>query len=207
MNELDRENHNRAYDTTSVLHRTNPCNLELGAFGFSLFLASLGVFFAGSLVSYLIVRLRADVWPPIDAPPLPEGLWVSTFVILLTSASIQWALHSIRNNKKNSLLYALYGTTGLGFLFLILQVLNWEALIHRELLMQDNLYAFTFYFLTGIHAIHVVGGIIPLIVTIIKAHQHLYTSYHYNGIYYCTMYWHFLDCVWIILFTTLLIGS
>lgn len=194
-------------DTTSVLYRTNPCNLEIGKFGFGIFLISLGVFFAASIAGYLVIRLRANEWPPAGSPALPSGLWVSTIVILLTSFSIQWAVNSIRANKKDTLLHALYATAGFACLFLVLQTLNWAALVQRELLMKDNLYAFTFYLLTGLHALHVVGGIIPLLITIHKARQELYTSYHYNGVYYCGMYWHFLDGVWIVLYLTLLIGS
>lgn len=194
-------------DTSSMLYRTNPCSLEIGRFGFGIFLVSLGVFFAASIVSYLIIRLRADEWPPADAPGLPSGLWISTAVIVFISLTIQWALNSIRQNHKIKLLRALYATLGLGCLFLLMQIWNWAALVQRELLIQDNLYAFTFYLLTGLHALHVIGGIIPLTVTIYKARHELYTSYHYNGVYYCAMYWHFLDGVWIVLYTMLLIGS
>jgi len=194
-------------DTSSVLYRTNPCSLEIGKFGFGIFLVSLGVFFAASIVGYLVIRLRANEWPPAGAPELPFGLWISTAVILLTSVAIQWAVNSIRQNHKEKLLLALYATIGLGSLFLALQTWNWAAMVQRELLMKDNLYAFTFYLLTGLHALHVIGGIIPLAVTIHKARQELYTSYHYNGVYYCAMYWHFLDGVWIVLYTTLLLGS
>lgn len=187
--------------------RINPCDLELGKFGFALFLLSLGMFFAASIVGYLVIRLRAEEWPPAGAPAFPAALWISTFVIVLTSVAIQWALNSIQQNNRVKLLVALYVSAGLGILFLILQSLNWFLLYQRELMMKDNLYAFTFYLLTGLHALHVIGGIIPMIITIYKARQELYTSYHYNGVYYLTMYWHFLDGVWIVLYITLLLGS
>lgn len=199
--------HTPPVNTTSEQLRANPCDLELGKFGFALFLTSLGVFFAASIVGYLVVRLRAEEWPPVGAPAFPSSLWISTFVILLTSVTIQWALQSIQQNNKEKLLIALYTTTGLGMLFLVLQAMNWASLYQRELMMKENLYAFTFYLLTGLHALHVIGGIIPLLVAIRKARQELYTSYHYNGIYYLAMYWHFLDGVWIVLYTTLLLGS
>jgi heme/copper-type cytochrome/quinol oxidase subunit 3 len=199
--------HNKPVDSSPEHRRTNPCDLEVGKFGFALFLISLGVFFAASIVGYLVIRLRAEVWPPVGAPAFPSSLWISTAVIILTSVAIQWAVNSIQQNHKEKLLLALYISAGLGILFLILQSANWFVLYQRELMMKDNLYAFTFYLLTGLHALHVIGGLIPMFITIHKARQELYTSYHYNGIYYLAMYWHFLDGVWIVLYTTLLIGS
>ncbi len=190
-----------------VPNHDNPRSLEIGKFGFSLFLVSLGVFFAASIVSYLVVRVRADVWPPEGAPGLPAALLISTIVILLTSVSIQWAVHAVKKKQNQQLMKALYVTTGLSILFLVLQGFNWLTLVKRELIISDSLYAFTFYLLTGLHALHVIGGVVPLFVIMRKANHELYTSYHYNGIYYCAMYWHFLDAVWIVLYCTLLLGS
>jgi len=151
--------------------------------------------------------MNADEWPPPGMPGLPNGLWLSTLVILLTSVSIQLALNAIRSNNQKSLLNYLLITNGLGFLFLILQIINWWSLVQLDMTITANLYGFTFYVLTGLHAVHVVGGIIPLLVTARKAQQGFYTSQYYNGVYYSCMYWHFLDAVWIVMYTTLLIYS
>jgi len=69
------------------------------------------------------------------------------------------------------------------------------------------LYPFTFYMLTGLHAAHVVGGFIPLGITIGNARRRRYTSSHYEGVWLCRQYWDFLGVVWVVLLATLWIAT
>ena len=174
-----------------------------GAFGMVLFLVSLGMLFGASLIGYGAVRLRAASWPPPGTPNLPSGLWISTLIILYSSVTIQWALRSARRGAQVSLRKSLLWTSLLGFAFLVCQIVSWMSLVAARVTIQSNLYAFTYYILTGLHALHVIGGLIPLLIVTRKAYQGAYSRYEHDAIQYCAMYWHFLDAVWIIMFSVI----
>jgi len=177
-----------------------------GVLGMWVFLAALGVLFAAAIVGYLVVRLRAPEWPPPGMPRLPRGLWVTTLVIAACSLAVSRASASIRLGETTRAWRWLVATLGLGFLFLVSQTANWWGLITLNVTARTkNLYAFTFYMLTGLHAAHVIGGLILLGVVAARARRGRYGSGHHAGITYAAMYWHFLGAVWVLLFAVLLI--
>ena len=73
--------------------------------------------------------------------------------------------------------------------------------------MRTNLYGFLFYLLTGLHALHVVGGLVPLAVTTARAWQGKYTAVAHAGVEHVALYWHFLDVIWLVLFGVLVLTS
>ncbi len=174
---------------------------ETGILGMRLFLASLSVLFAASITAYLVVRARAATWPPPDMPSLPSGLWLSTAIILASSLTVQRALSSARRDRRAQIYYGLLLTSALGVAFLFTQAINWWRLLAAHVTAGVNLYAFTFFTLTGLHAAHVIGGLIPLIIVTARARRGLYSSRFHPGVYYCTAYWHFLDIVWLVMFS------
>jgi cytochrome c oxidase subunit III len=195
-----------------------------GRLAMTLFLAALGVLFAASMVGYLVVRLRAPAWPPAGSPRLPGGLWISTAILLLSSATMHRALSGVRRREVSSPRAGegsaspasasgrpdlwLWCTFGLGLAFLASQILNWIHLIFgSHLPAQSNLYAFTFYMLTGLHGAHVVGGLIPLAITSLRAGRGRYNREAHNGVLYMSMYWHFLDAVWLVMFVVLMVAA
>jgi len=173
-----------------------------------IFLATLGMLFLASIAGYLVVRLRADAWPPPGMPRLPSGLWASTAVLLAASFAVHRALRNVRLGETSALRRWLLATFGLGVLFLVLQTANWWGLVTAEVTWRTkNLYAFTFFMLTGLHAAHVVGGLVQLGVVTVKAWLGRYGSGHHPGVLYSAMYWHFLDAVWVVLFLVLVIAA
>ena len=92
-------------------------------------------------------------------------------------------------------------------MFLVLQTLNWLELVSQNLTAASNLYGFTFYVLTALHAGHVIGGLIPLWIVMRRAFAGRYSSFFYGGVKHVGMYWHFLDVVWVIIFVVLMVGS
>lgn len=175
--------------------------------GMWVFLASLTMLFAASLVGYLVVRARAETWRPEGVPNLPAGLWVSTAVIVLCSVAIHRAVVAIRNGRQQALVAALLATLALGVGFLVLQAFNWLQLWVADVTPRRGLYGFTFYVLTGLHAVHVVGGLVPLAFTIWRAVRGRYTWAAHTGVRTVAMYWHFLDVVWIVMFIALWSGG
>ncbi len=194
-----KQNHN-----THPQGNNNSSPLEMGTLGMTLFLASLSMLFAASILGYLVIRFQADQWPPAGMPALPKGLWLSTLLIILSSLTMQKACNAVQRNVQAALKRNILYTLLLGFIFLIMQSWNWYHLVQAEFLMSTNLYAFTFYLLTGLHAVHVLGGLIPLLITALRAYNNVYNAVHFGGIKYCTMYWHFLGIVWLVMFLILL---
>ena len=101
----------------------------------------------------------------------------------------------------------LRATLIIGGLFVALQLANWIQLLSGGLAAQSSLYAYTFYILTALHWLHVIGGMVPLWIVSGRAARGAYGPGHYPGVLYCTMYWHFLDIVWIVLFVVLMVGA
>jgi len=177
-----------------------------GPFGLAWFLASLGVLFAASIVAYYAVRVpMAEAWDE-GLPPLPVILWVSTLVLLVSSGTMHLALQGARRDQGAKLRWGLYLTDFLGVAFLVLQVVAWRMLYERAgAPALETLYGVTFYFLTALHAAHVIGGLVPLAITTYKARRGAYSSEESTGVLMCAMYWHFLDVVWLILFAVLVL--
>ncbi|MBM3286565.1 MAG: heme-copper oxidase subunit III [Candidatus Eisenbacteria bacterium] len=178
-----------------------------GRLGMWLLIASLSILFVASLIGYLAVRARAEQWPPPGLPPLPSGLWISTVIILLCSLAIETALRAVRRQSQGPFLRALLATFLLGIVFLASQALNWSGLIAAHAASHANLYTFTFFMLTGLHAAHVIGGLIPLGIVLRRACSGRYTAERHAGVGYCQMYWHFLGAVWLVMFCALLLFS
>ena len=176
-----------------------------GLLGMKLLLASLSMLFLASLMGFLVIRSRAEVWPPANMPKFPSGLWISTLLILISSGTIQWGLRSVRRDRQEALRRAMILTTVLGVAFLVCQAMNWLSLVRANFTAAANLYAFMFYMMTGLHAAHVIGGIVLLSIVTAKAFQGRYSPEFHPGVIYSAMYWHFLDVVWVIVFFVLVI--
>ncbi len=114
----------------------------------------------------------------------------------------------IRKDRTKQLITGLLLTLALGLLFLLMQSINWLE-IWREVSQEQHRSKFmtTFYILTGLHAAHVLGGLIPLIVVFIKSLRQVYSRNFHPGVRYCAIYWHFLDVAWIVIFVSLLAGT
>ena len=163
--------------------------------------------FAASVMGLLVVRSNATAWPPPGVPSLPRLLWLSTLLILAASAAIHWALTGIRRGDAGRLRAGLALTILLGLAFLASQTVNWFALVAANLTAKTNLYGFTYYLLTGLHALHVVGGLVPLSIVTVRAWRGRYSAAAHAGVEYTATYWHFLDGVWLILWAVLLLTS
>jgi heme/copper-type cytochrome/quinol oxidase subunit 3 len=172
-----------------------------GAFGLGLLVVSLSMLFVASMVALLMVRAQAGVWPPHGMPPLPSTLWISTLVILGASVAVHRAVGAIRRNDRHGLVRNLAATFVIGVIFLVMQSLNWvEFFLAIRQIQFSGAYMGMFYFLTGLHAAHVVGGLVPLWVVLKRARAGRYSADYYPGVKYVGVYWHFLDVIWVALF-------
>jgi cytochrome c oxidase subunit III len=178
--------------------------------GIGLFLLSLAVLFAASWIGYVVIRVQIP-WPD-DLPSLPGILWLSTLVLAASSAAVQAALNAVRNGSENRAASMMLLTTLLGAVFLALQTVAWigwlDVAAARWPDSEPHRWALSsFYVLTGLHAAHVIGGVLPMILITARAFAGRYSPQRHTGIYFCAVYWHFLGGVWAALFLTLLIAQ
>jgi cytochrome c oxidase subunit 3 len=179
--------------------------VRAGVFGMLAFIASLAMIFAATILGVVVVRLEDDgAWPPVGLPGLPSLLAWSTVVLLLSSGTMWLASRAAGRGHAGPLARWMVATFGLAVIFLGLQGLAWWQLLSASVEITDHLYAWTVYVLTALHALHVVGGIVPMAIVTWNAIRDRYTVENHRGVTYVGLYWHFLDVAWLGLYATLL---
>jgi cytochrome c oxidase subunit III len=184
--------------------------------GMILFITSEVMFFAGLFAAYFNVRANSPVWPPpastfVDEHAaeafhhLKEEPWLAlalTAILLVSSFTCQLAIWAIRNDDRAGFIRNIAVTLVLGIVFLIGQVYDYTTLGFG---IGDGVFGTTFYTLTGFHGAHVFGGVIMLSVVLYRGMAGQFSSRHHDAVEGTSLYWHFVDVVWIALFSTLYI--
>ncbi|MBX3181442.1 MAG: heme-copper oxidase subunit III [Polyangiaceae bacterium] len=192
----------------TVAPRQPSFRMSMGQLGMLLFLASLTMVFGATLIAYAITRANSPLWRDTDMPGLPLGLIATTVVMVAQAWAMDRALRAIRKNQQRQFTRALWIALGLGVVFVLGQAMNWYEMQQRALSVEvKTLYLFTFYMLTGVHALHIVGGLVPLGIVIAKARRRDYSSSRHEGVRFCVQYWHFLGVVWLVLLAALIIAT
>ncbi len=157
---------------------------------------SIMMMFAG-LTSAYIVKSNQASWLPIE---MPKVFWYSTIVILLSSLIVHMALLAFKNREMNRYRLLIATTTILGVVFIVLQYLGFHQLWVSGITLRGSGAGQFLYVITGLHAAHVVGGIIVLIVMFIKAFFGASRNYSSVPVDLAATYWHFVDFLWLYLF-------
>jgi cytochrome c oxidase subunit 3 len=165
--------------------------------GMWLLLASLGMLFGASLVGFLVLRMRAENWPPPGTPPLPGGLWVSTGLLVVLSLALVMAARAARAGQTSALDRMLGVSLLLAVAFLAAQISNWMRMAANSVPPDQSLLVWFFYLLTILHAAHVLFGLVPLILVAVRARAGRYTADNHETIHLVGMYWHFLLVTWV----------
>ncbi|MBC7946629.1 MAG: cytochrome c oxidase subunit 3 [Chitinophagaceae bacterium] len=159
-------------------------------------IASILMMFAG-LTSAFIVKSNLTGWKDID---MPKVFWYSTAVILVSSVTVQAALRSFRQREMRQYRSLIGVTLVLGILFVILQWFGFKSLWDQNVKFTGSAGAGQFlYVIFGLHAIHVIGGIITLLVMFLKAFFGKVKLYSSVPVEVLATYWHFVDILWIYL--------
>jgi cytochrome c oxidase subunit 3 len=150
--------------------------------------------------------MTKGTWTPFT---IPMAFTVSTVIIVLSSLSLLWAAYAAKKNEIEQNRMALWLTFLLGCAFLVSQVFGYKALIQERVFLvgSNNSSASFFYIISGIHALHVIGGICFIIATLISAYQYKVHSRNMLRISLCSTYWHFIGFLWVYLFVLLNILS
>ena len=171
--------------------------------GMWLLLASLGMLFGASLVGFLVLRVRAEQWPPPGTPPLPGGLWVSTGLLIVLSLALVMAARAARAGKTSALNRMLGVSVLLAVAFLAAQISNWMRMAAHSVLPDQSLFVWFFYLLTILHAAHVLFGLVPLVLVAVRARRGRYTAADHEGVDLVAIYWHFLAVTWLAILAVL----
>jgi cytochrome c oxidase subunit III len=171
--------------------------------GMLLFIASEVMFFGGLFAAYF--NARASVQPGSWHPPegghldLPLAA-VLTAVLVASSFTMQFGVWAIRRGDARGLRMWTAITLGLGILFLAGQLYDYSQLGFG---IADGVFGTTFYTLTGFHGAHVFGGVVGLTVVLARTLRGQFSGRNHVAVEAVSMYWHFVDVVWIAVFSTI----
>jgi cytochrome c oxidase subunit 3 len=170
-------------------------------FAMWLFLASVGMLFAAFTSAYIVRRAEGS-WVYFELPTL---FYYNTFVILLSSVTMQWAYASAKRDNLGRVKWLVSITSILGILFLAGQFLAWVELVKIRAHWVGNVSGSFIYVFTGLHGVHLVSAIIFLFVVLNSTWKYKVHSKNLAQIEMCTTYWHFLSGLWLYLFVFLLL--
>jgi heme/copper-type cytochrome/quinol oxidase subunit 3 len=168
-----------------------------------LFLASDCMFFGTLIGTYLVYKGRSLEGPfPADVLDIPITT-VSSFVLLMSSFLMVLALHALRTGNIPRFRLWTFGVAFFGAIFLGFQVFEFSTFASEGLTLNQNLFGSTFFVLTGTHGIHVTVGVLMLLSILILSYVKPMTSKDSLFLEVTGLYWHFVDIIWIVIFTVI----
>jgi cytochrome c oxidase subunit III len=178
--------------------------------GMLLFITSEVMFFAGLFAAYFNVRANAPHWPTLN-PETGEAFRLdilplvgpATVLLILSSFTCQFAVWAIRRGDRTAFLRNIGVTFAIGVTFLLMQATDYVLLANEGLTLSSGTFGTTYFTLTGFHGAHVFGGAIMLSVILFRGMAGQFSARHHDAVEAVSLYWHFVDVVWILLFSLL----
>jgi cytochrome c oxidase subunit III len=161
--------------------------------------------FAIFITSYFFLRFQhGPVWPPdgIDKPKL-FLVSVMTPILLLSSGPVEWAARGIKRGRSRRLKLGIAATMLMGATFLALQGVEYHDILTREFTPRTDAYGSLFFTITGFHGAHVAVGLLLLGWLLVNAVRGRFTQERHLAVEVITLYWHFVDLVWVFIFSSL----
>ncbi len=178
--------------------------VDSSTLGMLLFIASEIMLFGSFFTIYFFVRVvnNAPEWPPegFHLPVYVAG--VNTIILLTSSFTMHWALQAIKRGNRAGLKAGLVLTLALGLVFLLTQAREYSRIGFSP---SDGAFGSVFYGLTGLHGAHVFVGLTILTFATIRAFRGHFTAEDHRGVEISGIYWHFVDVMWIVVYTTVYI--
>lgn len=191
----------------STAHGPATLATRAGTIAMVLILLSLGMLFFVSILGYVLIRTRGKMSPALGAIQVPWGLFLSSVLVIAGSFTMHFAVRDVRRERLPQLRQWLLITLAISIVFVMLQAVFLRELLMRHAQMRSQgivLYGLIF-FLILLHGAHVVGGVIALILVYIGARAGEYDHEHFYPVRNASLYWHFLDGVWLTMFAMFLI--
>lgn len=183
-----------------------PLAMHPKKFALWLFMVSVIMIF-GAFTSAYIVRQAEGNWMDFA---MPSMFWVTTAIILVSSGTMHWAYRAAKNDNIEMAKVAISITSVLGVAFLVGQYLGWTELVNEGVYFVgrdgSGVSGSFLYVISGVHALHVVSGVIFLLIVMVAVFKFKVHSKSMMRMELCTTYWHFLDGLWLYLFVFLLLN-
>jgi Heme/copper-type cytochrome/quinol oxidase, subunit 3 len=158
--------------------------------------------FGALFTAYFVIRAASGEWPPADGPERPELLLpgLNTFLLVASSGTMQLGVRSARAGDRARILRWLGLTLLLGGTFIVIQGYEFAT---NGFGLGAGVFGSTFYILTGFHGAHVLVGLAFIAIVANRARLGLVSAEHHTSVEGTSYYWHFVDVVWLFLFSTL----
>ena len=204
-------------------HEVLPSHVQGGignpVLGMLLFITSEVMFFAGLFAAYFSIRAGyqelingqlVHIWPPINPDThaqfalsaLPIVL-PATIILVASSFTCQMGVWAIRRDDRTGFLRNFGITLVMGIVFLVMQAYDYTTLFGEGITLGSTTFGTTYFTLTGFHGAHVFGGALMLGVVVYRGMAGQFSSRHHDMVEATSLYWHFVDVVWILLFSVL----
>jgi cytochrome c oxidase subunit III len=171
--------------------------------GMLLFIISEVMLFGSFFTAYFFIRIvNHDPWPA-PGTKLPVAVaGVNTAILISSSFTMHWGLEGARNGNRRAMRIGLLATFLLGLTFLTIQI---NEYVHIGFAPHDSAQATVFYSLTGLHGAHVFVGLTLLAMATIRAFRGHFSPKEHRGVEVPGIYWHFVDIMWIVVYSTVYI--
>src|SRR5437588_5064585 len=176
--------------------------ISKGQVGLAILLTAIIMLFAGLSSAYIVLR-GVPSWQNIELPSL---LWPNTATLILSSIAIELSRRAIRRNDLQSMKRWLAAGGVLGLTFLAGQLAAWRQLVRAGVYLPSTLQSSFFYILSGLHGLHLLGGIAGLGIVLVMALRNRLSAFRYEPLKLCSTYWHVMDALWVYLFLLLLLS-
>ncbi len=175
--------------------------VEAQFLGMLLFIISEIMLFGAFFTAYFFIRVVGEADWPARGEELPVAIaGVNTAILLSSSFTMHWTLEGVRNENRNALKVGILTTFLLGLTFLTIQI---NEYVHIGFSPADNAQGTIFYGLTGLHGAHVFIGLTLLTIVMVRAFRGHFTAKEHRGVEVPGIYWHFVDVMWIFVYSTL----
>jgi cytochrome c oxidase subunit 3 len=169
--------------------------------GMLLFIISEVMLFGAFFTAYFFIRVVGDAPWPAEGTELPVAIaGINTAILVSSSFTMHWALEGARNENRRAMQVGLLTTTLLGLAFLCIQI---NEYVHLGFAPSDSAQGSIFYSLTGLHGAHVFIGLLLLIFATTRAFRGHFSAKEHRGVEIPGIYWHFVDVMWIVVYTTI----
>jgi cytochrome c oxidase subunit 3 len=190
-------------------HHAPPTDPKICKLGMIIFLCSEALLFSGLISAYLVCRQAAGTWPPnlgdgIELPPMPKLLTgINTVILVASSFVYHFAEEAVKKGKSGA--GWMLGAALMGATFIGVQCVEWTELYHEGLWFnKGGVYGSSFFTLTGFHGAHVcIGVLLILWCFYLQVTKRFFTAERHVALMNVGLYWHFVDVVWVFLYTIL----
>ncbi|HYG02460.1 MAG TPA: cytochrome c oxidase subunit 3 [Chryseosolibacter sp.] len=182
-----------------------PLSMHPKKFAMWLFIVSVAMLFAAWTSAYIVKRGEPG-WSSFE---LPIQFWINSIIIVASSLTMVWAHRNLKQDNIEQAKLAISITAILGVAFLIGQFLAWQKMIEMNYYfsgMGSNTSSSFIYVLTGVHGVHIIGGVVYLLILMVSVFKGKVHSKNMTMMDLCATYWHFLDVLWLYLFVFLILN-